>query len=62
MTAAAYFFLDRSPHTRANAGFSAHYASITRWEQLLLAWTQPDAGQRWNLLSHNDTAHLTHPS
>ncbi len=58
ITAAAHLFLNLDSRTRASSGFAAHYASITRWEQQPLAWTQPDAGWRWDLLSHNDTAHL----
>ena len=58
ITAAAHVFLNLNARTRASAGFAAHYTSITRWEQQPLAWTQPNAGQRWNLLSHNDITHL----
>ncbi|MEU6645314.1 histidine phosphatase family protein [Saccharomonospora sp. NPDC046836] len=60
VTAAAHFFLDLGAKTRATTAFAVHYASITRWEQQPLTWTQPDAGWRWTLLSHNDTTHL-HP-
>lgn len=59
VTAAAHLFLNLTPDLRASVAFAAHYASITRWEQQPLAWTQPDAGWRWTLLTHNDTAHLT---
>ncbi|MGH3979783.1 MAG: histidine phosphatase family protein [Pseudonocardiaceae bacterium] len=58
VTAAAHLYLDLAAHLRASAAFAVHYASITRWEQQPLAWTQPDAGWRWTLLTHNDTAHL----
>jgi 2,3-bisphosphoglycerate-dependent phosphoglycerate mutase len=59
VTAAAHLFLNLTTSLRANAAFAVHYASITRWEQQPLAWTQPNAGWRWTLLTHNDTAHLT---
>ncbi|MGH3519132.1 MAG: histidine phosphatase family protein [Haloechinothrix sp.] len=59
VTAAAHLFLDLAAGLRATIAFAVHYASITRWEQQPLAWTQPDAGWRWTLLTHNDTAHLT---
>ncbi|MGH3721595.1 MAG: histidine phosphatase family protein [Pseudonocardiaceae bacterium] len=61
ITAAAHLFFGLAAPHRASAAFAAHYASITRWEQQPLAWTQPDAGWRWTLLCHNDTAHLTTP-
>jgi len=59
VTAAAHLFLDLAAGLRASAAFAVHYASITRWEQQPLAWTRPEAGWRWTLLTHNDTAHLT---
>lgn len=58
VTAAAHLFLDLAASLRASTAFAAHYASITRWEQQPLAWTQPSAGWRWTLLTHNDTTHL----
>lgn len=58
VTAAAHLFLNLAAELRASVTFAVHYASITRWEQQPLAWTQPDAGWRWTLLTHNDTAHL----
>jgi probable phosphoglycerate mutase len=59
VTATAHLFLNLAASLRASAAFAAHYASLTRREQQPLAWTQPDAGWRWTLLTHNDTAHLT---
>lgn len=59
VTAAAHHFLNLTAGLRASVAFAVHYASITRWEQQPLAWTQPGAGWRWTLLTHNDTAHLT---
>jgi probable phosphoglycerate mutase len=59
VNAAAHLFLDLAAGLRVRAAFAVHYASITRWEQQPLAWTQPGAGWRWTLLTHNDTAHLT---
>lgn len=61
VTAAAHLFLGLPASARASAAFAAHYASITRWEQQPLAWTQPGAGWRWTLTAHNDTTHLTQP-
>lgn len=58
VTAATHLFLNLAVDIRASAAFASHYASITRWEQQPLAWTQPGAGWRWTLLTHNDTAHL----
>jgi len=58
VTAAAHLFLDLATDLRASAAFAVHYASITRWEQQPLAWTRPEVGWRWTLLTHNDTAHL----
>jgi len=59
VTAAAYFFLGLAADLRASVAFAVDYASITRWEQQPLAWTQPGAGWRWTLLTHNGTAHLS---
>ncbi|ORT53586.1 histidine phosphatase family protein [Frankia sp. KB5] len=59
VTAAAHHFLNLTAGFRASIAFAVHYASITRWEQQPLAWTQPGTGWRWTLLTHNDTAHLT---
>lgn len=61
ITAAAHHFLHLDADQRATIAFAVHNASITRWEQQPLAWTLPDAGWRWTLLTHNDTTHLTHP-
>ncbi|WP_165968518.1 histidine phosphatase family protein [Saccharopolyspora elongata] len=58
VTAATHLFLNRTASLRASTAFAMHYASITRWEQQPLAWTRPDAGWRWTLLTHSDTAHL----
>lgn len=43
---------------RADVAFAAHNAALTIWEQQPLSWTRHDAGTRWALTSHNDTAHL----
>lgn len=59
ITAAAHHFLALPAAARATTAFAADYASITRWEQQPLAWTQPGAGWRWTLTACNDTAHLT---
>lgn len=59
VTTAAHLFLGLAADTRASVAFTVHYASITRLEQQPLAWTRPEAGSRWTLLCHNDTAHLT---
>ncbi|MEQ3552850.1 histidine phosphatase family protein [Pseudonocardia nematodicida] len=61
VTAAAHLFLDLPATARAQVLFTAHNASITTWEQQPLSWTRPDAGQRWALIGHNDTAHLASP-
>lgn len=58
ITAAAHLFLNLDAAVRAAAGFTAHYASITSWEQQPLAATFPDDRWRWTLLQHNDIAHL----
>lgn len=47
ITVAAHLFLELNVDARAQATFSVHYASITRWEQQPLAWTCPDAGWCW---------------
>ncbi|MGH3067697.1 MAG: histidine phosphatase family protein [Streptosporangiaceae bacterium] len=59
VTAAAHLFLGLPASARGRAVFAADYASVTRWEQQPLAWTQPGAGWRWALTACNDTAHLT---
>lgn len=59
VTAAVHLFLDVAADLQARVAFAAHYGSITRWEQQPLSWSQPEAGWRWTLLTHNDTAHLT---
>lgn len=61
VTAAAHLFLGLPASAHASAAFAAHYASITRWEQQPLAWTQPGAGWRWTLTACNDTTHLAPP-
>jgi probable phosphoglycerate mutase len=61
VTAAAHLFLSLPASVRASAAFAVDYASITRWEQQPLAWTQPGAGWRWTLTAHNDTTHLAQP-
>lgn len=51
-------FLNIPTTSRSQAGFAAHPASLTHWEQMPLSWTQPARGWRWLLVTHNDTAHL----
>ncbi|MGH3831316.1 MAG: histidine phosphatase family protein [Pseudonocardiaceae bacterium] len=58
VTAAAHLFLGLAADIQASAAFAVHYASITTWEHQPLSWTRPEAGWRWALLCHNDTAHL----
>jgi probable phosphoglycerate mutase len=57
VTATAHLLLGL-PGALPGAAFAVHYASITRWQQQPLAWTQPHAGWRWTLICHNDTTHL----
>lgn len=61
ITAAAHLFLNLPTSARADVAFAAHNAALTIWEQQPLSWTRHDAGTRWALTSHNDTAHLTSP-
>lgn len=51
-------FLNVTARTRGHVGFNALPTSLTRWQQHPAAWTRPDAGWRWMLYAHNDTAHL----
>lgn len=55
---AAHLLLRLPITTRAHAGFAAHPASVTRWEQQPLAWARPSVGWRWTLIGHNDVSHL----
>lgn len=61
ITAAAHLFLNLPTSARADVAFAADNAALTIWEQQPLSWTRHDAGTRWALTSHNDTAHLTSP-
>ncbi|KAA1018288.1 hypothetical protein FVA95_24050 [Pseudonocardia sp. EV170527-09] len=56
-----YLFLNLPTSARADIAFAAHNAALTIWEEQPLSWTRHDAGTRWALTSHNDTAHLTYP-
>jgi probable phosphoglycerate mutase len=51
-------FLGADPASPLPLGYLCDQASLTIWQQQPLSWTRPDAGRRWVLTAHNDTAHL----
>lgn len=53
-----HYFLDLPATSRATAALAAYHASVTTWATQPISWTRPAAGQRWTLMTHNDTRHL----
>lgn len=51
--AAFQHFLQLPADSRAHAAFALHNAAMSIWQRQPLAWTRPEAGQRWALLAHN---------
>jgi probable phosphoglycerate mutase len=55
---AFHYFLDLPATSRATAALAVHHASMTSWATQPISWARPAAGQRWTLMTHNDTRHL----
>ena len=56
--AAFHYFFDLPATSRATVALAAHHASLTTWAKQPISWIRPTTGQRWTLMSHNDTRHL----
>ncbi|MGH8881497.1 MAG: histidine phosphatase family protein [Stackebrandtia sp.] len=55
--AAFHHFLRLPVTSRSYASHALHNAAMSIWQQAPLAWTQPEAGQRWTLVAHNVNIH-----
>ncbi len=58
VTAAHHLFLAVPTTTMLPLAFTVDQASLTIWRQQPVSWLRPEAGLRWALDRHNDTAHL----
>ncbi|QNP68869.1 histidine phosphatase family protein [Streptomyces roseirectus] len=58
VNAAHHFFLDLPMGWPGPLGVTVDNASLTRWREQPWDQYQPELGLRWDLQTHNDTAHL----